>query len=692
MTAPLAAGDPREVGGHRLVGRLGGGALGTVFLGRSRGGRLLAVRVVGPEPAADGEFRRRFEEMVVSARAVSGVHTARVVDGGTDGALLWLAGEYIAGPSLREAVAAHGPLPVGAVRALGAGLAEALAGVHAAGLLHGGLTPGDVILADDGPRLTDFALARLWDSVHPSRTVAAAPGGTFLAPEQVRVGTASPASDVFALGGVLVFAATGRNAFGSAAGSDALLRLVDGEPDLDGVPAELLDLVRDCLAKEPERRPEVGEVLRGLAGEAPGAWLPPDVADMVGERRARAGAHDTGRRPSRRALLLAAGAGAVGLVGVPVGIRLASDAAAGTPGPTRSPAGTPTAGAGSSAPAPEAVRLGPAVTIELGRTDNEDARSLAYSGDGRLLAAGGLNKVVLIDPVARKKTGEITFGRAMGVVSALAFSPTGGLLAAAYALPRYPRSPKAEDRARGRVAVTLWDLASRREVRMLTSAAEGNLLTQANTVAFSPDGKLVALGRDGGDSIGKAVVWEVRSGRQVASLAVGPGTKDTFGRADSVVFSPDGKVLAVGYGADLEGAIDLFDTASFARIATLPLLRTDLFGVADLAFTPDGRTLYGAFGGLAGWDTSSWKRTTTLAAVEARYQSMALSHDGKLMAATDDRGGGLTLWALSSGRWTPVPTAHVTGGLVAFAPDGRTIAMNVDTAELLTAVQIRSIG
>lgn len=274
MTAPLRAGDPSEVGGHRLLGRLGGGGLGTVFLGRSRSGRLLAVRVVAPELAADGEFRRRFEELVASARAVSSFHTAQVVDGAADGAVPWLASEYIAGPSLREAVTVHGPLPVEAVRALGSGLAEALAGVHAAGLLHGGLTPGDVILADDGPRLTDFALARLWDAAHPSRTVVAAPGGTFLAPEQVRTGTTLPASDVFALGGVLVFAATGRNAFGSASGSDALIRLVDGEPDLDGVPTELLDLVRSCLAKDPARRPPVGAVLRSLAGNPPDAWLP----------------------------------------------------------------------------------------------------------------------------------------------------------------------------------------------------------------------------------------------------------------------------------------------------------------------------------------------------------------------------------------------------------------------------------
>lgn len=684
MTAPLRAGDPHEVGGHRLVGRLGGGGLGTVFLGRSRSGRLLAVRVVAPELAADGEFRRRFEEMVASARAVSSFHTAQVVDGAADGGVLWLASEYIAGPSLREAVTAHGPLPVEALRALGSGLAEALAGVHAVGLLHGCLTPGDVVLAEDGPRLTDFALARLWDAAHPSHMVAAAPGGTFLAPEQVRTGTTLPASDVFALGGVLVFAATGRNAFGSASGSDALIRVVDAEPDLDGVPAELLDLFRECLAKDPARRPAVGEVLRSLAGNPPDAWLPPDVAGMVGEREEQAGVHGAARRPGRRALLLAAGAGVIGLVGAPVGIWLGAGDAPGTPRPTP----TPPSADGTSAPA--TVRLGPATTIELGRNDT-DARSLAYSADGRLLAAGALNKVVLIDPVAQKKTGEITFDRALGYVSALAFSRTDGLLAAAYTLPPDPRSREAGAREHGRVAVTLWDVASRREVVMLSCPAEGNLMAQAHTLAFSPDGRLVALGRDGRDSIGKAVVWEVSSGRQVASLPVGPGSNGTFGRAGSVAFGPDGKVLAVGYGSDLKGAVDLFDTASFAPIATLALEKTDLFGVTALAFAPDGRTLYGAYGGIAVWDTASRRLTTTLAEVKSRYQSLSLSPDGKMLAGAGSVGG-LVLWPLPSGRQTPVSAGPTGNRLVAFGPDGRSIAVCTDTAELLAAVQIRSVA
>ncbi|MFH7596435.1 serine/threonine-protein kinase [Streptomyces racemochromogenes] len=696
MTTPLQADDPREVGGYRLVGRLGGGELGTVFLGRSRSGRLVAVRVVAAQPAADAEFQRRFSELTASARKVSGFYTAQVVDAAADGNVLWVASEYFPGPSLRHAVAAHGPLPEEALRALGSGLAEALAGVHAAGLLHGGLTPGDVILADDGPRLTDFALARLWDAAHPSRTVGAAPGGVFLAPEQIRTGAAVTASDVFALGAVLVYAATGRNAFGDALGSDALMRVVTQEPDLTGVPEPLHGLIAACLAKDPQARPDLGELLRGLAGPGPGDWLPPTLVEMVGERKAEADAH-TGTRAQpgllrRRALLAAAGVAALSAVAVPVGIWAASGddrPTAGTPGST---GGGSAAGSGSTG---GIVKLTAGALVEVGR-DQGDGRGIAYSPDGRLLATGGKNKVVLIDPAAGKQVGVLTVDRALGAAAAVAFSRSGGLLAASYTLPPDLRSRDDKEREHGRAAVTLWDVASRREVITVVAASQGHMLAQPNAVAFSPDGRLVALGRDGRDSIGTALVWEVASGRQVASLVVGPGSNGTLGAARSVAFSPDGRSLAVGYGSDLKGAVDLFDvSSSFAPVATLALDNADAFGVTSLDFTPDGTTLAGSFGGVAVWDLTSRKLTATLAGVNSHYQSVSFSPDGKLIAGATSaysQGGGVTVWNLASRKGTPVATGRSGGGQVAFGPDGRTLAATTDTGELLGAVQLWSVG
>ncbi|MDH6710190.1 WD40 repeat protein [Kitasatospora sp. MAA19] len=696
MTTPLRAGDPSEVGGYRLVGRLGDGELGTVFLGRSRGGRLVAVRVVAPELAADAEFRRRFSELTASARAVSGFYTAPVVDAAADGDLVWVASAYIPGPSLREAVAAHGPLPEEALRALGSGLAEALARVHAAGLLHGGLTPGDVILADDGPRLTDFALARLWDAAHPSRTVAAAPGGVYLAPEQVRTGAAVAASDVFSLGAVLVYAATGRNTFGDGLGSDALLRVVTQEPDLAGVPYPLLDLIGACLAKDPAARPDLGEVVRSLAGPGPGDWLPPTLVEMVGERKAEAGTHTggTGVRSGRRALLAVAGAAALAAVGVSVGIWAAS-------GDDRPTTGTPGSSDGANGNGSEAgsgpgvVKLTAGPLVEVGR-EQGDGEGVAFSPDGKLLATGGLNKVVLIDPVAGKQVGVLAVARALGDANAVTFSYTGGLLAACYTLPPDLRSKNDKDRETGRAAVTVWDAASRQEVITVVAASQGHSLAQPYAVAFSPDGRLVALGRDGRDSIGTAVVWEVASGKQVASLVVGPGSNGTLGAARSVAFSPDGRTLAVGYGSDLKGAVDLFDvSSSFSPVATLALDKTDPFGVTSLDFTPDGKTLVGSFGGVAVWDMASRKLTATLADVNSHYQGVSVSPDGKIVAGatfSGSTGGGVTLWDLASRKGTAVPTGRSGGGKVAFGPDGKQLAATTDTGELLGAIQLWSIG
>ncbi|MFF2198807.1 serine/threonine protein kinase, partial [Streptomyces sp. NPDC058157] len=425
-----------------------------------------------------------------------------VVDAAADGDAVGVASAYFPGPSLREAVAAHGPLPQEALRALGSGLAEALTAVHAAGLLHGGLTPGDVILADDGPRLTDFALARLWDAAHPSRTVGAAPGGVFLAPEQVRTGAAVPASDVFSLGAVLAYAATGRNAFGAGPGSDALLRVVTQEPDLAGVPQPLHGLIAACLAKDPQARPDLGELVRGLAGPERGDWLPPTLVEMVGERKAAADAHTgTGAqpgRPGRRALLAAAGLAALAAVGVPMGIRAASD---------DSRPATAAQGSTSSDSAAAVVKLTAGALVEVGR-ETGDGRGIAYSPDGRLLATGGKNKVVLIDPAAGKQVGVLAVDRALGAADAVTFSRTGGLFAASYSLPPDLRSRDDKEREHGRAAVTVWDAASHREVVTVVSASQGNTPAQPNAVAFSPDGKLVALGRDGRDSIGLALVWE----------------------------------------------------------------------------------------------------------------------------------------------------------------------------------------
>ncbi|MCP2357577.1 tetratricopeptide (TPR) repeat protein [Nonomuraea thailandensis] len=280
---PLRADDPRQVGPYRLQGRLGGGGMGQVFLGRSRGGRPVAVKVVRPELAHDEGFRRRFAIEVEAARLVGGFYTAQVVDADTDTDQPWLATDYIPGPSLQQAVAAHGVLPPAAVGVLAAGLAEGLAAIHNCKLVHRDLKPGNVILAANGPRVIDFGVARAWDATSHTATGAVMGTPAFMSPEQIRSDEVGPAGDVFSLGAVLVFAATGRGPFGDGHSHAIMYRILHDDPDLAGLPSDLTDLVGACLTKTPQNRPSLDDLLDRLTAPAEGAtrWLPPAITTMI---------------------------------------------------------------------------------------------------------------------------------------------------------------------------------------------------------------------------------------------------------------------------------------------------------------------------------------------------------------------------------------------------------------------------
>ncbi|MEU0241223.1 serine/threonine-protein kinase [Nocardiopsis sp. NPDC006198] len=288
MAIPLHHGDPTRIGPYRIHGRLGGGGMGQVFLGRSPGSRLVAVKVVRPELAQDPDFRRRFADEVRAARKVGGFYTAHIVDADTGADPPWMVTAYIAGPSLQQAVDQHGPLPPESVAVLGAGLAEGLMAVHAQRLVHRDLKPGNVLLAGDGPRLIDFGIARATDSL--TYTAAQPVIGTvgYMSPEQAGGSEVAPPSDVFALGCVLAFAATGRNPFGSGPVHAVLYRIVHEEPDLSRLHGPLGGLVASCLAKSPSARPGLEKVLSALAGETPsarprtgGEWLPQGLTEII---------------------------------------------------------------------------------------------------------------------------------------------------------------------------------------------------------------------------------------------------------------------------------------------------------------------------------------------------------------------------------------------------------------------------
>ncbi|NKZ00457.1 protein kinase domain-containing protein [Nocardiopsis alborubida] len=289
MPDPLNDGDPARIGPYRLTGRLGAGGMGQVFLGRSPGGRSVAVKVVRPELAQDPDFRRRFATEAAAARKVGGFYTAQVVDADTDANPPWLATAYVPGPSLHQAVVGHGPLPAGSVTVLAAGLAEGLAAVHAQGIVHRDLKPANVLLAEDGPRLIDFGIARALDATSRTQTSTVLGTAAFMSPEQAMGREVGPASDVFSLGCVLAFAATGHSPFGEGPGPAVAYRIVHEEPDLSGVPAPLTGLVGACLAKDPSARPGPDQVLAATAeGAGQGRWPPEAVTEVVTRHRTRA--------------------------------------------------------------------------------------------------------------------------------------------------------------------------------------------------------------------------------------------------------------------------------------------------------------------------------------------------------------------------------------------------------------------
>ncbi|MEE2045373.1 serine/threonine-protein kinase [Nocardiopsis tropica] len=274
--------DLERIGPYRLSGRLGAGGMGRVYLGRSPGGRDVAIKVVHPELAEDPEFRRRFAAEVEAARRVGGFHTAQVVDADPAGNPPWLATAYIPGPTLYAAVREHGPLPADSVAALGAGLAEGLVAVHACRIVHRDLKPGNVLLAADGPRLIDFGIARALDATSYTRTHAVLGTAAFMSPEQVTGASVGPASDVFSLGCVLAFAATGRSPFGEGPAHAITHRIIHSEPDLSGLTGPLKDLVSACLAKDPVDRPTPDSVLAACGTRPPtGLESPAEVCAML---------------------------------------------------------------------------------------------------------------------------------------------------------------------------------------------------------------------------------------------------------------------------------------------------------------------------------------------------------------------------------------------------------------------------
>ncbi|WP_432199103.1 serine/threonine protein kinase [Streptomyces sp. bgisy027] len=395
---PVRQGDPRQIGPYRVVGRLGSGGMGTVYAALTSTGERVAVKVVHPAQAADDEFRARFRREVQLSQRVTGPCLVPVRDADTEAVAPWLVTPFVPGPTLEGYVTANGPLAGAVLYALAAGTAAALSAVHAQGVVHRDVKPPNVILAPSGPQVLDFGIAHALDGTSVTRTgvMTGTPG--WISPEHYRTGAVGPQGDVFAWGALLAYAATGRLPFGAGAPDAVAFRVMQAEPDLDGVPAGLRHLIEQALAKQPTDRPDAAELadtcaellaVQKTAVLTPTNQQPTLIADLVSAHWDLTAETDSAwpappPRSSRTRLFLAVGIAAAvlgSLAGALAATSKSSDTARGqTPTPSRHTSSAPAA-AQQSVPrtAGPAATSGPAPATSPTPKPLADAPSPAYT-------------------------------------------------------------------------------------------------------------------------------------------------------------------------------------------------------------------------------------------------------------------------------------------------------------------------
>ncbi|MEW2352290.1 serine/threonine-protein kinase [Spirillospora sp. NPDC029432] len=628
--------DPRQVGPYRLRGRLGAGGMGEVFLAGSPGGREVVVKVVRSELAGSPKARRRFAREVAAAQRVGGYHTAQVVAADPDADPPWMVTEYIPGPSLQQLVKEVGAFSAENVRALAAQLSEGVAAIHACGLVHRDLKPGNVIMAAGGARIIDFGIARMDGASVLTEDGAVVGTYAFMSPEQVSSGDVGPASDIFSLGAVLAYAATGRSPFAAGTLPATVLRIVNAEPDLGTVTGGLRGLIAACLAKDPAARPTAAAILAGLSGGAPESAfpVPPAASPATGPRGGApvstspvADGPAAGTSLTRRRLLLgglaAAGAGAVAVPAVIIATRDSGAKAA-----PRRPSASP----------PRPVHAGVLTGHGAG------VSRVTFTPDGATLLSGGVNGPIMLWDTATGRRIRTLEGHTYPVV-AMELTRGGRTLVS------------------GAEIVRVWDMAAGRET--------GSIATQGRdrsgfdsalvTLAATPDGRYLAT--DGPD--GSALLWDIATGRTVRSFA--------GNAANSLAFTSDGRALAGG-----GESIRLWDVATGRALRTFPGMRG---AVHLIALSPDGRFLAasGAEGPPALWEFATGRKVREFTGMGNSSGPIAFSRDARLLAtAPGEEGHGpeeITLWNVATGEVDRTLNGH-TGAVaaLAFHPGGTALA------------------
>jgi WD40 repeat protein len=556
---PLNPGDPAQVGAYRLLGRLGAGGMGQVYLGVSPGSRKVAVKLLHKDLVADAEFRARFAREVAVARTVNGFYTAPVVDADPDASPPWMVTAYVSGPSLAAAVRERGPLPEAEARELGAALAEGLASIHASGLIHRDLKPGNIILADDGPRIIDFGIARVVGATTMTEKGTVVGTYSFMSPEQVMGKPLEAASDVFSLGAVLAYTATGRGPFDAETIPTITYRLLTEPPDLAGLAdGPLRALIIDCLHKDPAQRPSLRDILARLSGLDLPASAPatPSYVPTVRAAQAAATVPSAPASPAPGSMAPPGPAGGQGQA--PPGMSSAAGAA---PAPTawliRPPDGVPLwdvafspdgrlVAASSVASGTWRVHLWDTATRELAGPplwDHGDtAPRLGFSADGRLLAltderGTGLRLLPAGQPVLPASQG-LPGKREPGWRRAV-FS-SGEVLATV--------SPAASTQ------VHFWSSAT---LQRLGPPARASFLEDGSAVKFSPDGHVFLAGTD----------LDIFLGDLRAPAFALHKVRGYLGASRTCCFSADSRLLAVLHATS--GEAHLLDTATHKAVARL---------------------------------------------------------------------------------------------------------------------------
>ncbi|WP_430785639.1 protein kinase domain-containing protein [Actinoplanes sp. G11-F43] len=549
---PLLPGDPARLGRYELVGRLGAGGMGTVFLGTGPDGQRVAVKAIRPEWSADPAFLARFRSEVKRAREVPPFCTAAVLDADVERDPPYLVVEFVDGPSLADVVRDRGPLKPSEVYGVAVGVATALVAIHGAGVVHRDLKPANVLLAVGLPKVIDFGIARgaelSAELTGPDQVM-----GTvgYVAPESLDgTGKAGPAADVFAWGVLIGYAATGRTPFRGDSPMATIGRMLTQPPDLSGIPDSLRDLVATTLEKDPAARPTARELLDSLLsmGTADVSGnVTPELREAALAARARARLRKWPRRVLTAAVVavLLGGAGFAAVRARADAERasdqarqqervlvqqdlLARSAAALTADPgLASRLAVSAHGMDRSARSAAAVMAALATGYAGELTTGSPVVSAAFRPDGRVIAVGGEGTVELWTGPTR--TGELPSG--LGNVNEVAFSPDGRVLAVA------------ADR------LTLWNVADPAAPRPLTSRNLGSAVTDAR---FTPDGRRLFTVAD------RATLWDVRDAGRPRALWNGPVA------ATPAVMSADGTLLA-GTGDD--GRLTLWRTSG-SRIVT----------------------------------------------------------------------------------------------------------------------------